>query len=382
MVAWLELSTWLLIGMCLVLWRYRLQLGRPLGLKMLAGLLSMFLIIGWTNVPLIAIGALNSSHYDARISNSIEEGEFPILFGKLLRRRVRGEAFKPRVPVRKTTLAALAHEAAKVSPLSKMLKAIPSGWGKFGCEVYAETCGEIGGGWFLWALRDGISASLEPGASEASFQRAVQSANQELEDICNRTKVLICSSPKVGYMPALSRWGFLRPIEETAKEVSRIASLVLIPSVYPQGKVNLFSRVSDPRNLQKPLGIRQVNLSESFMWHRVFRVASFLGFAGKWIMIFITIHLVCLASRRPRLLKSLDPVVLWMLFSLCLQLVVYALLGLTSFPGDGYVIMASPLLIGLLARLSSSLMPLIYVNTPHAPHGKFCFFILIRCHAE
>jgi hypothetical protein len=158
----------------------------------------------------------------------------------------------------------------------------------------------------------------------------------------------------------MSRWGFRSPINEVAKEGSRITSLVLIPAIYPHGKVTLAIEEMGGlhETLARPLGIRKVSLTESFKWHRIFRAASILGAAGKWLMIVLAVFSVCLATMRSRLSELWDPVCVWMLLCLGLQLATYTLLGLTSFPGDAYVTMASPLFIGLLARLSAYYMPL------------------------
>jgi len=362
MVAWFELAIWLLIGVFLVAWSIRHQHSRRLGVKALAILLSVVLIIGMTSIPSIGLSSLNGLLYKFSISNSFEEGAFPVLYGKLLSTSVKGQALIPRVHVKKSTLNVLINEADKGSPLSKILQGIPSGWEKHGCKFYPQTCGEIAGGWFAWALRDGIASSLEPGASELSFQKTAQYANSELDSICKQTKILQCGPQNVGYMPSLSRWGFRSPIQEIAKEGKKITSLALIPSIYPQGKVNLAYSEPDPLNLEVPLGIKHVNLAESSKWERIFGVASFLGAAGKWTLILVSISFAFLASMRLRVSKLFDPVALWMFFSVILHLAAYTLLGLTSFPGDTYVIMASPLFIGLLARLSAFLLPLINGN--------------------
>ncbi|MCP9860017.1 MULTISPECIES: hypothetical protein [unclassified Cyanobium] len=360
MVAWVELAAWLILGGLVFAWRHRQQLHHRLGIKLLAALLVVLGIVAWTKLPVLAISGLNGFHYGSFISNSTEEGEFPSLYGRLLGISVNGEAALARVPVRQTTLGAIIQESDSGSHLSRILNNIPSHWRIHGCSIYPDTCGEIGGGWFMWALRDAIGAVLEPGASEASFQRVVQSANSELDSICKQSSMLLCSSPQVGYKPSMSRWGFRSLINEVAKEGSRIASLVLIPAVYPHGKVTLaIEQVGGlHETLARPLGIRKVSLTESFKWHRILRAASILGAAGKWLMIVLAVISVGLATMRSRLSELWDPVCVWMLLCLGLQLATYTLLGLTSFPGDAYVTMASPLFIGLLARLSAYYMPL------------------------
>ena len=365
MVAWLELAIWLILGGLIFAWRHRHQLHHRLGIKVLATLLSVLGIVAWTKLPVLAISALNDSHYQSVISNSTEEGELPRLYGRFLGISENGIAALARVPVRQSTLDAIRQESAAGSHLSRILSNIPfKKYSIHSCSIYPETCGEIAGGWFMWALRDAIGAVLEPGANEASFQRVVQSANGELDSICKQSSTLSCPSPQIGYQPSVSRWGFRSPINEVAKEGSRIASLVLIPAVYPHGKVNLKTKdmAGLHEKLASPLGIRKVSLTESFKWHRIFRASSILGAAGKWLLIVLAVVSVCLASMRSKLSDLWDPVCLWMLLCLSLHLTTYTLLGLTSFPGDAYVTMASPLFIGLLARLSAYYMPFVHAT--------------------
>jgi hypothetical protein len=366
-VAWVELAAWLFIGVVLVAWRHKHQLSCHLGIKILAVLLSLFAIIGWTAIPAATISALNRAHYGYSISNSFEEGLFPVLNGNLLSISIKAEPFTPRVHVTKSTIKTLINEAPPNGALAKILKNINPEWGVFGCELYPQTCGEIGGGWFTWALRYGISASLEPGSNEASFQKIIHNANRELDDICKRSTDLMCSTPKAGYLPPVGRWGFLHPIEESVAEASKIAALVFIPSANPlrswdNQHENILPLESPPSRIESPLGISRLKASQLVKWRMIYAAASTLGVAGKWTLIILSLVFVCRASIRSRFIRLWDPVGLWMLLSLFLHLTIYTLLGLTSFPGDAYVVMASPLFICLLARLSSFLMPECHSN--------------------
>ena len=359
MVVWIELTAWMLLSWSLLAWRHRHKLHRRLGIKVLCACLSMLLIIGFARLPIFFVNAVNAYHYHYAISSSTEEGGFPRLYGRLLGISVKGELSIARVPVRQSTLDALINDAAMGSPLRMILEGIPSSWKNPGCDLYPQTCGEIAGGWFIWALRDGIALSLAPGSSEDAFQRIVKSAENDLVAICKQSSTLRCSETKAGYLPYLSRWGFHSPMIETAMEGAKIASLLMIPSVYPDGKVDLASRDLDTKHarLATPLGIMQTALSSAYRGQRIFGLVSFLGAAGKWGMIIISVIAIVLAAIRERLIELFDPVSAWMLLSLALHMSMYTLLGLTSFPGYGYVTMASPIYIGFLARLSAVLMP-------------------------
>jgi hypothetical protein len=90
-------------------------------------------------------------------------------------------------------------------------------------------------------------------------------------------------------------------------------------------------------------------------------ISRYLGAAVKALMIVLSIF--CLAGLIQRFYLSLrqrsneiwksaplDTGTTWLLFALILHILIYAALGFTSFPGDLYVTMASPLYIGFMGR--------------------------------
>jgi hypothetical protein len=353
-IAWLEMATYLALAFFIFIRKTRFSLNRRLLPRALSYMLCVLVLTGIASVPMFAVGLINEHYYDARISNSTEEGWLPVLYGKILSIRVKGESPIPRVPAKKTTIQALIDESSDGSDLSYILKSLPSEWGQFACRVYQETCGEIGGGWFMWALRDGISASLGTNGNERSFQQKVQSASYELDRICRRTTSMECSPQIVGYMQPFSRWGFRRPHRQIGIEGKRILSTVFIPTAFPIGAARLDSRMASP--IEYSLRINGISIPESSKWSSIFIRISYLGAVCKLILTGLAIATLGLALVRLKspmgFFKLCDPVCFWLAFSLCLHIATYTLLGLTSFPGDPYTIMASSLQIGLVARLS------------------------------
>ncbi|MCU7904585.1 MAG: hypothetical protein KZQ76_01810 [Candidatus Thiodiazotropha sp. (ex Epidulcina cf. delphinae)] len=87
-------------------------------------------------------------------------------------------------------------EMYKVSPTLLDLDLYLSGnngktWGSYMCRRYASACGEIGGGYFFWALRDAVEAN--GGFQQyAETQRVFSDIHDELSAACNDNR-LDCS---------------------------------------------------------------------------------------------------------------------------------------------------------------------------------------------
>jgi len=367
-IAWLELLIWLLLGVLVVALRTRGKGKKNLLVTALHAFLSIFIIIGIARIPVKIIAIFNDLNYQAEISNSIEEGAFPRFYGKLISIGQEDEPFLPRVPVSQSLLTQIINESGGQRTLGNVLKNLDPGWKRPGCEIYPQICSEYGGGWFMWALRESIvkeiTAIPEVKASEISFQKIVKSLENELDDICRRSTKIICNQARVGYFPSLDRWGFENPIMESANEGVRILSLVAVPSIYPIGGYDLSNISSETRHheLATPLGIPSAKFIESTKWHRIFKIASIIGIIAKCTIVALSVARTYLIVSRSRPIVSLDLVSIWMLISLTIHILVYTLLGLTSFPGDGYVVMASPIFISLFSRFSACTFPHKIIN--------------------
>ncbi|MCU7917746.1 MAG: hypothetical protein KZQ95_05245 [Candidatus Thiodiazotropha sp. (ex Epidulcina cf. delphinae)] len=107
-------------------------------------------------------------------------------------KRVRSGAEIPFVDVSQDAL----HEMYRVSPTLSGLEPYLSGdigeqWSKLMCRREASACGEIGGGYFFWALRDAVEAS---GGFQhyPETQKIFSNIHDELNEACNN-KRLDCS---------------------------------------------------------------------------------------------------------------------------------------------------------------------------------------------
>lgn len=73
---------------------------------------------------------------------------------------------------------------------------------QFGCSLYPATCGDIAGGWFLWALRDAVSSKgyYASPADAATFYRKLTA---EVIQACLDQR-LKCSPPPIALLPHIS----------------------------------------------------------------------------------------------------------------------------------------------------------------------------------
>ena len=133
------------------------------------------------------------------------------------------------VPVSRSTR----DEIYRVSPTFATLKDYldpPAGspWREHGCKFWKWTCGEIAGGWFIWALRDAAAAKghYESPAKASGFFRQVAT---EINVACESGK-LRCEQSLISYMPRVTREQ-LSWIPERLGEAIRFVSLVHAPAL-------------------------------------------------------------------------------------------------------------------------------------------------------
>ena len=130
----------------------------------------------------------------------------------------------------------------EVSPSFASVKPLldpPQGPVWHGCRVYPATCGDIAGGWFIWALRDAAAQAghyRTPGEASAFFGRLVS----EVNEAC-RSGQLSCRGSPIPYMPRVS-WLQIEQIPQRIAEavilVSRPAQLIHLDSTPSSGELS------------------------------------------------------------------------------------------------------------------------------------------------
>jgi hypothetical protein len=354
-IVYLEMAFWLLLHASLQV-RMRARPGR----KVIAFSLTALLLLIGLAAPVLVLRQVNGKVYGAAIANSMEEGEFPRFYARLIAVRAADEGPPiPRVPLQKSTIAALLAEASEDSDsfaLTASLRGLDESWQEPGCVLYPESCGEIVGGWFQWALRQSIADSLIEPASEKAFQRFSRQASAELARLCRSSETLSCHSHPFRYLPPPRKWLQRSTLDDLGHQFNVVVLQLLPPRLFPQGRPDyLNDNLSPPRTFEalglSPLGTRAISASEAERWTRATEAASLIGAAAKGLLMGMTLFTLLSSLWRRSRRVLLDRPALWLFTSLLLHLSVYMLLGLTSFPGVLYVTMASPLYIGWMARL-------------------------------
>jgi len=361
---WLEAGIFfLLVGSKLAASKSRQKLASS---AISIALIALTSVLGMAS-PIVALRSINASHYGAAISTNLEEGYLPKLYAKLAGTKLKDEQPIARVAISEKTLAELRQSSANhKGTLASVIDHLDPSWKGHICKKHPETCNEYGGGYMMWALRMSIGSLLPKGSDEADFQRLARSAWEDANAICKSNSRLSCKSSNLGYFPSPSRWGFANPLKEFVNELKPILASTLIPNQSPQGVPNFYANNEWPpaefiKLRMNSLGTRKISLEESFTWTKATIISRYLGAAAKALMIVLSLFFLvgviqrfylCLRQRSPEIWNSvpLDAGTTWLLFSLILHMLIYAALGFTSFPGDLYVTMASPLFIGLMGR--------------------------------
>lgn len=131
---------------------------------------ALALALGCALVPVAAVSALNLRHYGWFGTVETRAGELRDAYGALL--RIEAGADLPRVPVtRADRLAAYAASPAAAELRSFLEGDLGRGWAEASTAVTGRPPeeGEIGGGWFLWALRDAVAAAGHAGSAREAL---------------------------------------------------------------------------------------------------------------------------------------------------------------------------------------------------------------------
>lgn len=136
----------------------------------------------------------------------------------------------------------------EVSPTFAELKdlldgPIGSGWSTHSCHFYPDTCGDIGSGWFVWALRDAAAAKgkfASPAAESAFFGRIAR----EISAACAR-RDLECSP---GPAPELPYVGW----DQVAQVPGRFADILRLLLFYVPN-LDAYPSTGDGKQFDTPL---------------------------------------------------------------------------------------------------------------------------------
>lgn len=162
---------------------------------------------------------LNKNHYGRRVIVEVNSSPFKDALGAL--QSVDAGSSADHLPVPKAARMAV----YRVSPSFRSLENYfdgPNGspFEQVSCQIYPATCGDIAGGWFLWALRSAVSSQGHYQSARSAAKFYLQLAT-EIRAACNSgklhcTKTLTSLTPHISasewtHLPA-SLWSGIRQI--------------------------------------------------------------------------------------------------------------------------------------------------------------------------
>ena len=184
----------------------------------------------------LAFLTANYRAYGSFVGVDFKEGNFTAVIGSLQSIETGTRIF--RVPVSNKAMQMAADVSPAFQPLAEVLrKGGPlDGWREPGCAVNDQACDEIGGGWFVWALRD-AGALKGFYASPAVASREFGKIAEQIRRACDSGK-LNCRSSVVDLIPPISgeQW---RMLPNAVLRAIRLISLMVVPRVEDASPIDM-----------------------------------------------------------------------------------------------------------------------------------------------
>ncbi len=151
-------------------------------------------------IPILFIGAVDSMNklrYGIFSTVELKNSDFLDAYGALS--RVKPAYWKPKYPVQKDVRGKIYSASPAFRELKPFLDGqVGAGWTHNSC-ITAGLCDDIGGGWFVWALRDSVALAghYTSGSAAMGYYRRLAS---EINTACERHQ-LDCIPPRSTMMP-------------------------------------------------------------------------------------------------------------------------------------------------------------------------------------
>jgi glycosyltransferase involved in cell wall biosynthesis len=191
---WLSAS----VGLLLLVAAFRVAAApgrRSLRLALAALVFAAPLAIAWSGVAWIKHE--NKRHYGVAVVTELSDGPFDEAYGAII--RVKPARWRPYLPAPREVREAIYAQSPAFASIKPYLENSPLT--PAACEAIPSTCGDIGGGWFLWAVRD---AASQAGYHQTAVKAAAyyERVAHEINDACDQ-KRLNCGPPHASPIPPL-----------------------------------------------------------------------------------------------------------------------------------------------------------------------------------
>jgi hypothetical protein len=200
-------------------------------------------------VAQIGYRAANWWAYGKFIGVDFKEANFQRALGAIA--SVRSGETKPYIPATASTRQLIYRVSPAFASLSPDLEgSIGLGWRETSCVSHPESCGEIGAGWFMWALR---AAAAETGQYASPEKASVFFGRMadEIEAACAAGR-LKCASHLFPEMPATSGPGLQQRLPRQFRHILGLLLLTKPPLSLPQEAGSKASVASALRFLNDP----------------------------------------------------------------------------------------------------------------------------------
>jgi hypothetical protein len=169
----------------------------------------------------VGVRAINLWVYGKFIDVEVKDKNFLRALGAI--DSVRSGGTKPFISVTKAARERIYAVSPAFASLRDYFDAQQLGWTQYTCQLLPNACGEIGAGWFLWALRDVAAQKghlVSPTTASAFFKQIAD----EISSACDR-KELECSPQLIPELPQTS-WADL--IERVPSSYLAAANTLLL----------------------------------------------------------------------------------------------------------------------------------------------------------
>ncbi len=229
-----EEGVWIVPSLALLLGYTIFCLYRSLGLarEFLFRALLCTMPVGLVWVGLQALSFANLDRYGTYTTLELDSRPFTSAYGALT--RVKHETWRRFLDVPRDVRRAVYSVSPAFLELRPALDGSAvrqiQGWRAIGCRFYPETCGDIAGGWLLWALREAVAWAGHYGSApraNAYYERLAR----EVNGACAEGR-LDCLPERSTVTPPLRREHLLATGQVFLLGVQRIVSMPAIPYEY------------------------------------------------------------------------------------------------------------------------------------------------------
>ena len=194
------------------------------------------IVVASVGLVLVTVGSLNKHFYGRFVLNEIKDSSFEDALNAL--QRASYQYHKAYLPVPKQARLLIYQQSPSLAKLKSYLDpdGKPSPW-NYGCNlpIYRSVCGDIAGGWFVWAIRDAAqSVGMYKNADTAA--QFYESITREVDLACAQGR-LTCAS----WLPPLVPYMSYREILGVPSHIARILDFIVMrpPLSFDAGKSSI-----------------------------------------------------------------------------------------------------------------------------------------------